>query len=193
MRIFGPNRRLRRQYHEWHDEECSAERSRLLAVLRGTDRARCGVLCIWPWARDPVQLEGLRATMGSCRAGGSRVMGKIERRPGDPYEVGFGKPPERTRFKKGRSGNPRGRPRKKPDLYSELTKVLGEKVTVEGEQEKVTVQYALLLCLRDQALRGELWAGKLLQKVVAALPESGSESDPFELRLSNFRVQYPNG
>ena len=51
-------------------------------------------------------------------------MGKNERRPGDPYEVGFGKPPERTRFKKGRSGNPKGRPRKKPDLYSELTKVV---------------------------------------------------------------------
>jgi hypothetical protein len=41
---------------------------------------------------------------------------------------------------------------------------------------------------RDEALRGELWAQKLLQKVLGALPESGSESDPFELRLSNFRT-----
>jgi Family of unknown function (DUF5681) len=109
-------------------------------------------------------------------------MAKKERRPGDPYEVGFGKPPKRTQFKKGRSGNPKGRPRKKPDLYSELTKVLREKITVEGQQEKVTVQQALLRRLRDQALRGELWAGKLLQKVVAALPESGSESGPVDMR-----------
>lgn len=111
-------------------------------------------------------------------------MGKIERRPGDPYEVGFGKPPKQTRFKKGRSGNPRGRPRKKPDLYSELTKVLRENVTVtiDGQPEKVTVQQALLLRLRDQALRGELWAQKLLQKVVAALPESESESRSVDLR-----------
>jgi Family of unknown function (DUF5681) len=109
-------------------------------------------------------------------------MEKKERRRGDPYEVGFGKPPERTRFKKGRSGNPKGRPRKKPDLYSELTKVLREKVTVEGQQERVTVQQALLLRLRDQALRGELWAGKLLQKVVTALPERGSESGPVDMR-----------
>ena len=106
-------------------------------------------------------------------------MGKKERRPGDPYEVGFGKPPKRTRFKKGRSGNPKGRPPRKPDVYSELTKVLRENVTitVDGQPEKVTVQQALLLRLRDQALRGELWAEKLLQKVVAALPESGSEHD----------------
>jgi hypothetical protein len=111
-------------------------------------------------------------------------MGQKERRPGDSYEVGFGKPPERTRFKKGRSGNPKGRPRKKPDLYSELTKVLRENVTitVEGQQNKVTVQQALLLRLRDQALRGELWAGKLLQKVVGALPESGSESGRIDMR-----------
>jgi hypothetical protein len=34
-------------------------------------------------------------------------------RPGrdGEYEVGFGKPPEQTRFKKGRSGNPKGRPK----------------------------------------------------------------------------------
>ena len=107
-------------------------------------------------------------------------MEKKERRPGDPYEVGFGKPPKRTHFKKGRSGNPKGRPPKKPDLYSELTKVLRENVTitVDGQPEKVTVQQALLLRLRDQALRGELWAEKLLQKVVGALPESGSEHEP---------------
>jgi hypothetical protein len=112
------------------------------------------------------------------------VIGKKERRPGDPYEVGFGKPPERTRFKKGRSGNPQGRPRKKPDLYSELTKVLRENltITVEGQQKQVTVQQALLRRLRDQALRGELWAGKLLQRVVAALPESESESGPVDMR-----------
>jgi nucleoid-associated protein YgaU len=109
-------------------------------------------------------------------------MGQKERRPGDRYEVGFGKPPEQTRFKKGRSGNPKGRPRKQPDLYSELTKVLREKVTVEGQQEKVTVQQALLRRLRDQALRGELWAGKLVQKIVAALPESGSERAPIDMQ-----------
>ena len=109
-------------------------------------------------------------------------MEKKERRPGDPYEVGFGKPPKRTQFKKGRCGNPRGRPRKKPDLYSELIKVLRGKVTFEGQQEKVTVQQALFLRLRDQALRGELWAGKLIQKVVGALPESGSERAPVDMQ-----------
>jgi Family of unknown function (DUF5681) len=118
-------------------------------------------------------------------------MAKKERRPGDPYEVGFGKPPKQTRFKKGRSGNPYGRPPKKPDLYSELTKVLREKVTVtiDGQPETVTVQQALLLRLRDQALRGEIWAEKLLQKVVVALPDRVSEDEDIEWRLTTFRIR----
>jgi hypothetical protein len=111
-------------------------------------------------------------------------MRKKERRPGDPYEVGFGKPPKHTRFKKGRSGNPQGRPPKKPDVYSELTKVLGEDVTiiVDGQPKKVTVQQALLLRLREQALRGELWADKLYRKVIEVLPESGSEDHHIDMR-----------
>jgi hypothetical protein len=116
-------------------------------------------------------------------------MGGQHRRPGDPYDVGFGKPPKQTRFKKGRSGNPNGRPRKKPDFYLELTRVLRENVTitVDGELQRVTVQQALLKRLRDQALRGEVWAGKLLQKVIEATPESATEYDRLEFEVRMFR------
>lgn len=111
------------------------------------------------------------------------------RRPGDPYEVGYGKPPKQTQFKRGRSGNPNGRPRKKPDLYSELTKVLHENVTVtiDGESKRLTVQQALLMRLRDQALRGEIWAGKLLQKVIDAMPDGPTVYDRIDLQVSLFQ------
>jgi len=116
-------------------------------------------------------------------------MGGQHRRPGDPYDVGFGKPPKQTRFKKGRSGNPNGRPRRKPDLYTELRRVLGETVTVtnQGEPRQVTVQEALLLRLRDQALRGEIRASKLLQKVVDALPDGPTAYDHIEMQVGLFR------
>jgi hypothetical protein len=112
-----------------------------------------------------------------------------KRRPGDDYEVGYGKPPKRTRYPKGVSGNPNGRPRKKPDLYTELRRVLNEKVTVtiEGEPQRFTVQQALLLRLRDEALRGQIWADKLLQKVVDAVPDSGGVYDHIETQVSHFR------
>ena len=112
------------------------------------------------------------------------------RRPGDPYEVGYARPPQHTRFKKGLSGNPYGRPPKKPDFYTELTQVLHDTViiTFEGEPQQVTVQQALLLRLRDQALRGEVWAGKLLQKVVDATPDGGSLYDDIEREVQEFKL-----
>ena len=47
-------------------------------------------------------------------AGDGTAMRSLRNRPGTPepaYEVGYGKPPERTRFKPGQSGNPLGRPK----------------------------------------------------------------------------------
>ena len=35
-----------------------------------------------------------------------------KQKPRDDYEVGYGKPPKHTRWKKGQSGNPGGRPRR---------------------------------------------------------------------------------
>ena len=53
------------------------------------------------------------------------------------FEVGRGKPPVHTRFKKGQSGNPRGpRPKNLPAL---LVDALNEKVvvTIDGERQEI--------------------------------------------------------
>ena len=40
------------------------------------------------------------------------------------YEVGYGKPPLHTRFQKGESGNPKGRPRGKKNMATLLSTAL---------------------------------------------------------------------
>jgi S-adenosylmethionine/arginine decarboxylase-like enzyme len=52
--------------------------------------------------------------------------------------VGYGKPPLHTRFKKGQSGNPRGRPRGAKNLSTLVSDALDQTVVVPGN-ESVTV------------------------------------------------------
>ena len=42
------------------------------------------------------------------------------------YEVGYGKPPKHSQFKKGRSGNPKGRPKGAKGFVASLKRVLSE-------------------------------------------------------------------
>ncbi len=63
-----------------------------------------------------------------------------------PYEVGYGKPPRRTRFPAGVSGNPRGRPKRRPmPLSMDLAAALSRRVTIvmNGRRKKVTVLRAI--------------------------------------------------
>jgi Family of unknown function (DUF5681) len=51
--------------------------------------------------------------------------------------VGYCRPPKRTRFKSGQSGNPRGRPRGSRGLKNVVAEVLAEPVTIrEGEKTR---------------------------------------------------------
>ena len=46
------------------------------------------------------------------------------------YTIGYGKPPEHSRFQKGQSGNKKGRPKGARNLKTETIEELSETVTV---------------------------------------------------------------
>ncbi len=78
------------------------------------------------------------------------------------YEVGRGKPPVHTRFKKGQSGNPRGpRPKNLPAL---LVEALNEPVvvTIDGERCEITKREAVAKQLVNKSTGADLRATKML-------------------------------
>lgn len=75
----------------------------------------------------------------------------------DDDEGGYGRPPKHTRFKPGRSGNAKGRPKGGHNLKTDLASILHKRVAIreDGELRQVTRQEAMLLTLCAKALQGD--------------------------------------
>ncbi|SPF75718.1 hypothetical protein ALP8811_00712 [Aliiroseovarius pelagivivens] len=94
----------------------------------------------------------------------------------DDYEIGYGKPPKSTRFKKGQSGNAKGRPKGSRNFATDLDEVLKAKMTVNenGKPRKVSAQQAALMRLREKALNGEIRA---LDRLLSMADERSADKE----------------
>lgn len=99
------------------------------------------------------------------------------------YEIGRGKPPKHTHFKKGRSGNPKGRPPGTRNLKTDLTNELGGRIRVrEGDRETlISKQEAFVKSLVARALKGDSRASSLLVTMMAKLLDVASAPAPTEV------------
>lgn len=125
-------------------------------------------------------------------------MAKRGKPPSDDEEIGYGKPPRRTRFKKGKSGNPTGRPK---GISAERMKVLALKeayraVTVK-EGDKIKKMPAIQAVMRGQiaaAAKGNGPSQRALLDMVRelereVLKEEASKPKPEEQpQMSNLEI-----
>lgn len=93
------------------------------------------------------------------------------------YQVGYAKPPRRSQFQKGRSGNPKGRPKRSRDSETLFRKALLETVVANenGRQRKITKVEAILTQLVNKAALGDHRSIALLFGMIANLKLFKSE------------------
>lgn len=97
----------------------------------------------------------------------------------DDDAVGYRKPPKKHRFKKGQSGNPKGRPKGAKDLKSVLDNELNERVTINENGRKRTLSKLELTIkqLATKAAKGDSRATeKLLDYVMRLADPDGDRS-----------------
>jgi hypothetical protein len=85
-------------------------------------------------------------------------------------KVGYRRPPKHSRFKKGKSGNPRGRPKAKMSLADLLEHELQRPITVEeeGERRRMTRKEAIANRAIRRAIAGDF---SLLTALIAMIPK----------------------
>lgn len=88
----------------------------------------------------------------------------MSRDKGGDYEVGYRKPPRHSRFAKGQSGNPRGRPPGAKSFTTLLDEALAEQVLVadNGGRHKVSKRRAIVTQLVNRAATADFRALKIL-------------------------------
>ena len=102
----------------------------------------------------------------------------------DSYEVGYGKPPKATRFKKGKSGNPKGRPKGSPNVMTAIDRAIHEKVVINenGQRRTISKLDAAAKQLANKAAQGDQRSIGQLLAIAALLDERGAAaaSPPLE-------------
>ena len=94
-----------------------------------------------------------------------------------PYEIGYRRPPPESQFKKGASGNPKGRPKGSKNFLTLLEQELAQKIVVNenGRRKTVTRMQAMVKRMVAGALHGD---AKAVLTLVDILRRTGAIEQP---------------
>ena len=100
-----------------------------------------------------------------------KVASNSDTEPTADYAVGYGKPPRHSGFQKGRSGNPKGRPKGSKNFATLLADALDEKVqiTEDGKRRRIAKRELVIKQLVNKSAAADLRAIKQLTDIVQGI------------------------
>jgi hypothetical protein len=95
-------------------------------------------------------------------------------------EVGYKRPPAKNRFKKGRSGNGRGRPRGRQNVAKVASRLFDETIPIRIGDTKLRLPYmeALVQVTKVKAMQGDAKAQRNLTYMMEQLGLYDEKSEP---------------
>jgi hypothetical protein len=102
------------------------------------------------------------------------------------YEIGYCRPPKKSQFVKGRSGNAKGRPKGSQNISSIVSKMANERITItiNGRQKRVTKAQAAAMQLANKSASGDPKATSELFRLIGQGEEKAQKAPP-ELTLES--------
>jgi hypothetical protein len=105
-------------------------------------------------------------------------------------EVGYGKPPKATRFRKGRSGNPKGRQRGEENLLAVFKRMVSKRIKIKEDDRwrTITMADAIILQNCNAALQKNQIA---MINIIRLAEESGELTDRSDVKQVGMPAFFP--
>jgi len=105
-------------------------------------------------------------------------------------DVGYGKPPKATRFRKGRSGNPKGRQRGDENLLSVFKRMVTKRIKIKEDDRWRTITMADAIILQNY--RAALQRDQIaMSNILRLAEESGELVDRTDVRQVGMPMAFP--
>jgi hypothetical protein len=105
----------------------------------------------------------------------------------EEWQVGYCKPPQQSRFKKGQSGNPRGRPKGRKNYRDRFHDIINEKVVINenGHRRKLSKFDVAVRQTINKAAGGDHRSIKMVLEMYQHFSRDGDRAEPITMVISD--------